>query len=58
MADSLEPKGVIILRHEPDYNVLAKLFGWVLVMILFIVCLFYVSNMFNHNAKPCFRIAG
>lgn len=48
-ADPPEPKGIVFVKAEPLNNVLGKWLGWIVCLLIFLICLIYFSNVF---AKP------
>jgi hypothetical protein len=51
MAEEL--RGVILLRDEPQNDVVKKWLSWTLVMVLFMMILIYVTSYFSKSTE-CF----
>lgn len=48
-----ELRGIILLRDEPQNEVVKKWLAWTLVMVLFMMILIYVTSYFSKSTE-CF----
>lgn len=46
-----EIETIILLEEEPITNALGKWLAWVLVMVIFMMCLIYFSNYFAKSTE-------
>ena len=46
-----ELEAIILLQEEPITSALSKWLAWVLVMVIFMMCLIYFSNYFAKSTE-------